>query len=84
MSRADGGPAFPGETEVLIDGGVRIGRAQTPGMSLRDYFAANAMQGRMESANFSSMHSKTQARQVAEFAYMVADAMLVVRAQAGG
>ena len=58
-----GGPAFP------IQGWT--------GMSLRDYFAAAALQG-MYSAN----HAPRD-REAAEIAYSVADAMLTEREKGG-
>jgi hypothetical protein len=61
-----GGPAFPRSGDF---------NAQT-GMTLRDYFAAKAMQGFM--ANKSNpMHY--QPEEDAQWAYMIADAMLKAR-----
>lgn len=62
-----GGPAFP-TTEVAMMRSLQ-------GMTLRDYFAAKAMQGYLsdpECADWSAMD-------VAEFAYLQADAMLKAR-----
>ncbi len=57
----DGGPAFPwGEH------GTHLG-----GMTLRDYFAAKAMQGLMDAA--------MPASEIATEAYWMADAMLIAR-----
>ena len=64
----DGGPAFP-----ALDA-----RTMLSGMSLRDYFAAKAMQGFM--ANKSNpMHYQPETD--AQWAYMIADAMLKARDQ---
>ena len=63
-----GGPAFP--------------RTQWPnetGMTLRDYFAAKAMQGLITSTSFSRTESWYDEERVAESAYKMADAMLEVR-----
>ena len=67
MSNNTGGPAFP-QAEYPNMG-------QT-GMTLRDYFAAKAMQGFM--ANKSNpMHYQPETD--AQWAYMIADAMLKAR-----
>jgi hypothetical protein len=59
-----GGPAFP--TQV----------ASYEGMTLRDYFAAKAMQGMIASPN---MPNAFDAQPVADKAYVIADAMLKAR-----
>jgi hypothetical protein len=61
-----GGPAFPGTNEY---GSVYVG------MTLRDYFAAKAMQGLVENANWRGMPEDA----LAKAAYNMADAMLEVR-----
>lgn len=67
----DGGPAFP---VVAISPPVPPGNFSTtsmwPGMSIRDYFAAHAMQGLI-------LH--WAAKESAELAYECADAMLKAR-----
>ena len=80
-ARKDGGPAFPGEYDtVLVDtAGVRgpfTIAARQKGMSLRDYFAAQAL-GAMVSAYYQHPHSFDEL--VAEAAYKYADAMLKAR-----
>ena len=66
-----GGPAFAQQLESNRDG-----FAITGGMTLRDYFAAKAMQGFM--ANKSNpMHY--QPEEDAQWAYMIADALLKAR-----
>ena len=63
-----GGPAFPFVCDADFDYGT--------GMTLRDYFAAKAMQGFM--ANKSNpMHY--QPEEDGQWAYMIADAMLKAR-----
>lgn len=65
----DGGPAFPTLPEHGFNDGM-------PGMSLRDYFAAKAMQGYIVGADMPNV------RTIAEVAYMMADAMLKARGSA--
>lgn len=67
MSKDNGGPAFPTErtdTSGLFDG-----------MTLRDYFAAKAMQGMI--ASYGYLRSEVDV--MAESAYDCADAMLLER-----
>ncbi|GEM_PF-719982 len=65
----DGGPAFPFvEPDTMVNVAV--------GMSLRDYFAAKAVQGWL--ASFGPTDAP-KASSVAIFAYSVADAMLAAR-----
>lgn len=63
-----GGPAFAQQLESNRDG-----FAITGGMTLRDYFAAKAMQGMMHDV------SQPVGEVIAEWAYQVADAMLKAR-----
>ena len=72
----DGGPAFPhfktneqGKTELCPQGG----------MTLRDYFAGQAMQGLMASGN---LPGDTTFDVLAEYSYSNADAMLKARKEA--
>ena len=72
MSKENGGPAFP--NTVLI---TNEDYASLRGMTLRDYFAAKAMQGlisRKECFNFDTF--KDDPLRVARWAYDEADAML--------
>ena len=73
MSINDGGPAFPVPAEDRGPGNIKI--AQEPGMSLRDYFAAKAMQGFLTRW----VHRGDQ-DELARLAYFYADAMLAARA----
>lgn len=82
-TKTDGGPAFPDP-----------GRAQSQkqrellgnqGMSLRDYFAATAMQGMLAYPGCEqrgSHHNNNTPSGVAAMAYRYADAMLKVREEA--
>ena len=81
----DGGTAFPLTGEVLA---YQKGEPQF-GMTLRDYFAAQAMQGFISSkawhpdfifpADFAFDGQKRAANAVASAAYKYANAMLLVR-----
>ena len=96
MEKIDGGPAFPCDTGAEVkyektEGGMReIGTyfapKQVPGMSLRDYFAAAALQGFL--AHYGndfpfSVAGNTQDDDeiAASMSYAVADAMLAERAK---
>lgn len=63
-----GGPAFPGLHPS------RDCRFQEEGMTLRDYFAAKAMQ-----AEYSLLERRDQFTDCAKGAYAIADAMLEAR-----
>jgi hypothetical protein len=63
-----GGPAFP---QVSID---QNGDLHQPGLSMRDYFAAKAMQGLLADQTI-----KTEPEEFAYEAYNMADAMLKAR-----
>lgn len=71
-----GGPAFPNECATTVHG-----RA---GMSLRDYFAAKAMQGWL--ATFTDSRHPTEnggAQDFARRAYALADEMIKARDEGG-
>ena len=83
MGKNDGGPAFPVEVSAGADGflvGRQTGNQSgfATGLSIRDYFAAKAMQGWMATFVDSEPSDKTP-HGVAEFAYQIADAMLKAR-----
>lgn len=63
-----GGPAFPSPTDGMLD---------NEGMTLRDYFAAKAMQGLLAQAMGTALGSDP--KYAAEYAYATADAMLKAR-----
>ena len=69
MSNTDtGGPAFPrGEIQTA------------PGMTLRDYFAAKAMQGWITTYPNEAAVQDVNSTGIANFAYEMADAMLKAR-----
>ena len=69
----DGGPAFPATVQEDIDGYPRYA-AGNVGMSLRDYFAGQALAGMLaDSTRQSSLEN------YADDAYDIADAMLAER-----
>ena len=69
----NGGPAFP---ETRWDDHTRQ-EIQWMGMSLRDYFAAKAMQGLLAQSRGTAFSSQLDSG--ASFAYEMADAMLKER-----
>lgn len=78
MSKETGGNAFPGHTNP------RPGHlANAPqGMTLRDYFAATALQGMLAYAGDEvrgNYHTNSTPTDTAELAYRYADAMLEAR-----
>lgn len=77
--KQDGGPAFPlyiptqqaGDNSEVIDG-----------MTLRDAFAAKAMNGMLSANGDSDGHLEFEPPTVAKNAYRMADAMLAARSAA--
>ena len=82
MSANNGGPAFP---QPIVDtrgnsGIVSAEEMQVGGMTLRDYFAAKAMQGLVASCNNQDrLEGILGFRKISEAAYAAADAMLKAR-----
>lgn len=81
----DGGPAFPGGSiSELAD------RGSAWGMSMRDYFAAAALQGLIANhgEEIERIHwglgDKDSILRLAEFSYLISDAMLSKRRCGGG
>ena len=68
-----GGPAFPSEEQIRCNGEVCDTRKFT-GMTLRDYFAAAALQGML-----SDPDRRGAGSEFAQAAYSCADAMLKAR-----
>lgn len=64
-------PAFPAPTQLTVEGGVVI--ASSPGMTLRDYFAGQALIALLTSTDPRST------RGLAKLCYEVADAMIAER-----
>ena len=76
-----GGPAFPSLnaecTGIDSDGHERWSTEPSGGMTLRDYFAAKAMQATLSEAP--DYHQKYEFIDLAYFSYKCADAMLKAR-----
>ena len=77
-----GGPAFPGKQKALAIQTEHIGIAseyeiEHNGMTLRDYFAAKAMQGMLAENGGGAMSNV----KLADWAYDIADSMLKAREQ---
>lgn len=70
-----GGPAFPIFCEDHRDL-ASLASSGYGGMTIRDYFAARAMQGEIAA---SAGNRRPAPDEVAEYAYQVADAMLAAR-----
>lgn len=73
----DGGPAFPVTNEQSDDG-----LSASKGMSLRDFFAAGAMQGWLASWPRPAPHPGkclNASRDIATWSYAIADAMIAER-----
>ena len=68
MNINSGGPAFP----------TSNGGSPDDGMTLRDYFAAKAMQGFIASANHKGLYAPPD-NELASAAFQLADAMLKAR-----
>ena len=78
MNKETGGPAFPTEAYDL-DRKVCV---REEGMTLRDYFAAKAMQGLVaDRRHVVGMGLPSKEKQYAESAYDIADSMLAERAK---
>lgn len=79
MSANDGGPAFPVHDYVCDAGEVRI----TGGMTLRDYFAAKAMQSLVNGLSVNDRLAVLDGvlgfARISATAYCAADAMLKAR-----
>lgn len=79
MSANNGGPAFPNELQRNMTSGYLM----KGGMTLRDYFAAKAMQGIIHNEADIDFSGKTVESAVASLSYRIADAMLAERAKGG-
>jgi len=69
MNKNNGGPAFPKQPHRLTNGMLE---GNNEGMSLRDWFAAKAMQGMLQ-------RTDEYAELIARASYRMADAMLKAR-----
>jgi len=73
--RNDGGPAFPAEIDLEYYSAPST--RHEAGMSLRDYFAAKALQGFLAERSLPA----SEAGRLASDCYAMADAMLKARAE---
>lgn len=78
MSNRDGGPAFP-RSEMRSSYGLGTIDDGAEGMTLRDYFAAKAMQALMQIEDVSMPNFEVSAKYIADRAYEYADSMLAAR-----
>lgn len=76
MAKADGGPAFP--AHWMND---EYGHERDNGMSLRDYFAGQALNGFITAHKDGQATEFQNAEHVASWCYEWADAMLKAREQ---
>lgn len=77
----DGGPAFPLSKDAALDPVTDMSGADiSSGMSLRDWFAGQAMAGWLACY---APGDAVKAPGVARFAYEIADAMLAARTKGG-
>ena len=80
----DGGPAFPRPASEYEPNGIRtdgkIAAVPFTGMTLRDYFAGQALQG--QAHRFDSPHARREL--LAQDCYDIADAMLAARERKEG
>lgn len=74
--KENGGPAFPSSYNSFASGGSGGGGYSNQGMSLRDYFAAQAMTAIMSSKE---LYEYMTTEMIASEAYEQADAMLEER-----
>ena len=75
MKGDNGGPAFPN----VPDGAGDKWDDWDKGMSMRDYFAAKAMQGAIANNSFADTGSDHEIEWVVRLSYKYADAMLKAR-----
>lgn len=76
MNEINGGPAFPSDERLYGSDGTVLQILEHRGMTLRDWFAGQALAGSLADPVFSSSFTPEK---VAEFAYKQADAMLAAR-----
>lgn len=65
-----GGPAFPAEIEQATRGNIKVS-----GMSLRDYFAGQALMGICAHEDTGGVHGMVY-QDASKYAYGIADAMI--------
>ena len=76
MSKDTGGPAFPSKQRIYRAGYATSEFEPVSGMTLRDYFAAKAMQSILDQKD---VHDGRECENAAWMSYRMADAMLAER-----
>lgn len=81
--REDGGPAFPGYKEDIVLRDERYEDIERPmgGMSLRDYFAGQALAGMLAKGTDGQFSKPEGVARAALWSYEYADAMLKERSK---
>lgn len=79
MAIDDGGPAFPQSIAEIHGRATNSGEFGWPGLSIRDYFAAQALAGICACGDDQVETDTDQVDFVAQRAYHYADAMLAAR-----
>lgn len=81
----DGGAAFPQALQFIENNGELSGNHSWSGLTIRDYFAGQALAGMManETTPFSADHAEVDPQQLAEAVYEIADALLTERNKGG-
>jgi hypothetical protein len=77
MSKKDGGPAFPSMYETFSQSEGQAIHFSNVGMTLRDYFAGQALVGLLAHPDCKDMYAITTL--IGREAYMAADSMLAAR-----
>lgn len=77
----DGGPAFPTVMSVEVENGDVLATKAVDGMSLRDYFAGQALVGMCANAVLAEHIGRKGHGELVDSAYVIADAMLKERAK---
>jgi len=75
--KKDGGPAFP--VRVITSTAIGDHVSELPGLSLRDYFAAKALQGLLACPNNTRVDGLSTRDSVSKVAYILADCMIEAR-----
>ena len=84
--RPDGGPAYPqklltGFESIGHESSIRVKTEMIAGMSLRDYFAGQAIHAAESLIVYYSDKSRNEPMHIAVLAYEIADALLKERAK---
>lgn len=80
MDKVNGGAAFPSAGVVIDFDKNQHQQGAYEGMSLRDYFAAKALQGMLAALDAAGLNYSNP-EMMAEHAFVFADAMLAERAK---